>query len=53
MTARQSHPKGAKVRSHATNDGKRKIVVPKKATGKERELFEQLAEASIFDPRAA
>jgi curved DNA-binding protein len=30
-----------------------KIVVPKKATGKERELFEQLAEASSFDPRAA
>jgi len=30
-----------------------KIAVPKKATGKARELFEQLAEASSFDPRAA
>jgi len=30
-----------------------KIVVPKTTTDKERELFEQLAEASSFDPRAA
>ncbi len=30
-----------------------KIVVPKEPSSKERELFEQLAEASRFDPRAA
>ena len=30
-----------------------KIVVPKDPSSKERELFEQLAEASSFDPRAA
>jgi DnaJ-class molecular chaperone len=28
-----------------------KIVVPKKLTKKERQLFEQLAETSKFDPR--
>jgi curved DNA-binding protein len=28
-----------------------KIVVPKKLNKKERELFEELAEASNFDPR--
>ena len=29
-----------------------KIVVPKKLSKKERELFEELAKTSKFDPRA-
>jgi curved DNA-binding protein len=30
-----------------------KVEVPKKPTEEERELFERLAEASRFDPRAS
>jgi curved DNA-binding protein len=40
-------PRGARGDLFATV----KIVVPKKPTKKERELYEQLAEASSFDPR--